>query len=403
MPSTSRRTLLGIVATGAAVSITGCSSSCPDTDTPNPSHTVETATGSGFETLPSGAWPSPRFDVANTGYTPVEPPSPTPSIQWQTTVPTGSESEAVRAPSTPIVADGTVVLATPSGVFALSLRDGTELWRQNLSPATVESPIEYGEELVSPVATGERVFCPTADGIVALALDDGGIVWRAEDVAGTGIPATTGDGLVVPTTEGVTVLDARNGSRRWMGSTDAKLPAVSDGTVVTGGERTVALDAATGDRQWTAPADSSEFPVVADGTVYLGTGDGLIGRSLSDGSERWRVDRGRFLFPPVVTPDSVYAVERPGEAGDATFAFDRRGDSQPEPRWCSAVGDAAVTAAADDALFTVRSGGLVTFTADFGDAEWRYSPREGVQPPAVLDGCVVSAATDGTVAAIGGE
>lgn len=403
MPSTSRRTLLSLVAAGAAVSITGCSSSCPDTDTPNPSHTVETATGSGFETLPSGAWPSPRFDAANTGYTPVELPSPTPSIQWQATVPTGSESEAVRAPSTPIVADGTVVLATQSGVFSLSLRDGTELWRQNLSPATVESPIEYGEELVSPVATGEKVFCTTTDGVVALALDDGGIVWRAEDVAGTGIPAITGDGLVVPTTEGVTVLDARDGSRRWMDSTDAKLPAVSDGTVVTGGERTVALDAATGDRQWTAPADSSEFPVVADGTVYLGTGDGLIGRSLSDGSERWRVDRGRFLLPPVVTPDSVYAVEQPGEAGDATFAFDRKGDSQPEPRWCSAVGEAAVTAAADDALFTVQSGGLVTFTTDFGDAEWRYSPREGVQPPAVLDECVVSAATDGTVAAIGGE
>lgn len=215
---------------------------------------------------------------------------------------------------------------------------------------------------MSPVAADGKVFCPTADGVVALALDDGGIVWRADDVAGTGIPVPTGDGLVVPTTDGLTMLDARDGSQRWMDSTEARLPTVSDGT------------------------------------VSLGTGDGLIGRSLSDGSERWRVDRGRFLMPPVVTPEGVYAVERPGEAGDATFAFDRMGDSSPEPRWCSAVGEAAVTGAADDALFAVQSGGVVEFTADFGDAEWRYSPGRRVRPPAVLDGCVVRATTDGTVA-----
>lgn len=396
-----RRDFLGTLAAGA-VSIAGCSSSCPDTDTPTPSHTVETATRSGFETLPDGAWPSPRFNAANTGYTPVEPPSPTPSIQWQTTAPTGAGDEAVHTPSAPIVADGTVVLTTSVGVIALSLRDGTERWRRNLAPTTIESAIRYGEELVAPVAADGRVFCPTANGIVALTLDDGSVVWRATDVAGTGIPTTTGDGVVVPTTDGLYMLDARDGSHRWMDSVDARLPAVSAGTVVTGGKRTVAIDAATGDRRWTAPAEHTEYPVVADGTVYLGTRDGLIGRDLSDGSERWRVDRGRFLLPPVVTPESVYAVERPGEAGDATFAFERGDDGPPEPRWCSAVGEAAVTAAADDTLFTLQSERLVTFTAAFGDAEWQYSMGESIRPPAVLDGCVLSVANDGTVAAIGG-
>ena len=403
MPSISRRTVLGIVAAGATASITGCSSSCPDTDMPEPSHTVETTTGSGFATLPGGAWPSPRFDAANTGYTPVEPPSSAPSIRWQTTVPTATGDVSVRTPGTPIVADETVVLTTSAGVFALSLRDGIERWQRDLEPTITESTVDYGEELVSPVAADGKVFCPTVDGVVALALDDGGVVWRADDVTGTGIPVPADDGLAVPTTDGLTMLDARDGSQRWLDATDARLPAVSDGTVVTGGEHTVALDAATGDRRWTAPAERSAYPVVADGTVYLGTGDGLIGRSLSDGSERWRVDRGRFLIPPVVTPESVYAVERPGEAGDATFAFDRIGASSLEPRWCSAVGEAAVTGAADDALFAVQSGGVVEFTADFGDAEWRYSPGQRVRPPAVLDGCVVSATTDGTVAGIGGE
>lgn len=333
----------------------------------------------------------------------MEPPSVPPSIRWQTTVPTGSGDEAVRMTGIPIVADETVVITTPSGVFALSLRDGTERWRKDLRPTTIDSAIEYGEEVVSPVTADGQVFCPTAEGVVALNLRDGTVAWRATDVAGTGIPATTSDGVVLPTTDGLIMLDARDGSHRWMDSTDAKLPAVADGMVVTGGERTVALDAMTGERRWTAPADNSEYPVVADGTVYLGTGDGLIGRTLEDGSKRWQIDRGRFLVPPVITPESVYAVERPGEAGDATFAFDRGGDSPPEPRWCSAVGEGAVTGAANDALFTLQSGGLVTFTADFGDAEWQYSLGERVRSPAVLDSCVVTVSTDGTVAGIGGE
>jgi outer membrane protein assembly factor BamB len=403
MPSTSRRTLLGTLAVGTVIGVAGCSSSCPDTGTPEPSHTVETADESGFDTLPSGAWPSPRFDTANTGYTPVEPPSPTPSVQWQTTVPTGTAAEAARGVGTPIVAGKTVVVTTFAGVFALSLHDGTERWRREVTPAVIESATGYGEELASPVAADGRVFCPTPDGVVALALNDGSVVWRVSDATSAGVPAVASDGLVVPTTEGLAMLDTRDGSRVWTDSAGARLPAVSDGTVVAAGEQTVAFDATTGERQWTASAESPKYPVVADGTVYLGTGDGLVGRALSDGSERWRIDRGRFLVPPVVTPESVYAVERPGEAGDATFAFDRVADAPPEPRWCSEVGEGAVTGAADGALFTLQDAGLVAFTADFGDAEWQYSPGGGIQPPAVLNGGAVSVSTDGVVAGIGGE
>lgn len=417
MPSMSRRTFLGTLAAGTVAGIAGCTSSCPDTGSPEPSHTVETAARSGFETLPGGTWPSPRFDAANTGYAPVSPPSPTPSVQWRTTVPIDSGNEDDRGTGGPIVADETVVLTTPTSVLALSLRDGTERWRRDHAPATVEPAVRGSGELVSPVAAGGRVFCPTADGVVALRLDDGSIAWRASDVAGTGIPATTDDGVIVPTIDGLTRLNARDGSRLWTASVDARLPAVADGTVVTMGEQTVALDAATGERRWTAPAGSRGYPVISDRTVYVcdaplrnDTGVGLIGRALSDGSERWRVDRGRFLSPPVVTPESVYAVEQPGEAGPATFAFDRVANSSPEPRWCS-EGGPLVTAAADDALFTLQSGGpdepggLVVFTSDFGDAEWRYSLGEShsVRPPAVLDGGLVSVSDDGVVAGIGGE
>lgn len=403
MPSTSRRAFLGTMTVGTVIGIAGCSSSCPDTDTPEPSHTVESADDSGFDTLPGGSWPAPRFDTTNAGYAPIDSFSSTPSVQWQTTVPTDAGNEDARTTGVPLVVGETVVVVTSAGVFGLSLRDGTEQWQRDLSPATVESATGYGEELASPVAADNHVFCPTANGVVALTLNDGSVAWRASDLASAGVPAVADNGLVVPTTEGLTMLDARDGSPVWTDSADARLPAVTDGTIVTGGEQTVALDAATGERQWIESADSPTYPVVVDETVYLGTGRGLVGRALSDGSERWRIDRGRFIVPPVVTPESVYAVERPGEAGDATFAFDRVANGPPEPRWCSEVGEGAVTSATEDALFTLQDDGLVAFTAAFGDAEWQYSPRGGLQPPAVLDGGAVSVSTDGVVAGIGGE
>ncbi|WP_324760941.1 PQQ-binding-like beta-propeller repeat protein [Haloarcula sp. GH36] len=403
MPSTLRRTFLGTVVSGVVAGIAGCSSSCPDTDTPEPSHTVGTADGSAFETLPDGAWPSPRFDAANTGYTTVESPSPMPSIQWRSTLPVSSGDEAAPLTTPPIVADETVLVATQRGMFGLSLRDGTERWRRDLVPATVESALGYGEKLASPIATDGTAICPTADGVVALDIGDGSVLWRTDKVTGAGTPARTGEGVVCPTADGLTMLDTRDGSPRWTASVDARDPVVADGMVVGGKDRTVALDVATGQRRWTAPTGTHEHPVVADGTVYLGTGDGLVGRALSDGSEQWRIDRGRFLTPPVVTPETIYAVESPGEAGDATFAFDRVADGKPTPRWCSQVGSGAVTAAADDGLLTLQSAGLVAFTADYGDATWRYPLRDGLQPPAVLDGGLVTVSTDGVVAALGGD
>ena len=402
MPSASRRTVLKTLAAGSVAGLAGCTSSCPDTDSPDPSHIVEPAAGSGFETLPGGTWSSPRFDATNTGYTSVEPLGDTPSVQWKTTVPASTQDRQRQSASAPVVANETVVLATRAGVVGLSLRDGTERWRRDLTPVTYESAVSYTEELVPPVVVDETVICVTAGGILALDITDGSDVWRTPDVSGSGTPGRTAEGVVVPTTDGLRMFDVRDGSERWTAPHDARLSAVADGTIVAASDRTVALDAATGETQWEVKAENDGFPVITDATVYLATGDGVVARALSDGSEQWQIDRGRFLRPPVVTPDSLYAIESPGEAGDATFAFDRVGDGQPEPRWCSQVRDGAVTAASDERVLTIQSNGLVAFTAEYGEATWRYPLEVSPQPPAVLDGGLISVLTDGTVVAIGG-
>jgi outer membrane protein assembly factor BamB len=412
MPSITRRTLLGTLAAGATVGIAGCSSSCPDSDTPEPSVVVGTDdAGSSFETPPDGSWPSPRFDAANTGHAPGRPPTDALGVQWRTTLPAPRVDGAGADASSPAVADGRVYVTTGAGAFALSLRDGTEGWRHGTTPATTGPTVGYDDELAPPVVADGRVYLATVDGVVALRAADGSVAWRATEAAATGVPTVHGDGLVVPTADGLVGLDATDGSRRWTAGVDATLPAVADGTVVASGEETVALDAATGDRRWSASTQAEFYPVVADGVVFLGTYSRLVGVGLDDGAERWTVDRGggRTFSAPVITPETVYTVERPGEAGDATFALDRTGDGAPEPRWCSYVGEGAVTAASGDHAFALQSGStepegprLVAFTERFGEATWGYAPTDRPVPPAVLDGGVVTVTRRGTVAAVGG-
>lgn len=413
MPSITRRTFLGTLAVGATVGVAGCSSSCPDSDAPEPSVVVDAGdAGGAFETLPDGSWSAPRFDAGNTGHAPVRPPTDAPTLRWRTTVPAPGVDGTAATASSPAVADGQVYVTTAAGAFALSLRDGAERWRYETTPATTGPTVGYDDELAPPVVDGDRVYLSTTDGVVALHADDGTVAWEATDAAATGVPTVADHAVVVPTAAGLAALDARDGSRRWTADVDATLPAVADGTVVAGDEETVALDAATGEQEWSASARAEFYPVVADGVVFLGTYSQLVGVALDDGTERWAVDRGggRTFSAPIVTPETVYTVERPTEAPDATFALDRIDDGAPEPRWCSYVGDGAVTAATDGHAFALQSGStgpgaprLVAFTERFGEATWGYAAVDRPVPPAILDGGVVSVTHRGTVVALGGS
>lgn len=416
MPSIHRRTLLGTIATGTVAGLAGCSSSCPDSDPPEPSAVVRPDDGGpGFDAPPTGAWPTPGFDAANTGYAPSRAiPTDAPSLRWRTTVPAPAVDDAVANASSPTVADGRVYLTTGDGVFALSLRDGTERWHEaDVRPAATAARTNYGSGLAPPIVGDGRVYVATPDAVLALDAADGTAIWRSPDLTPTGTPAVADGAVFVPTADGVRSFDAADGTRRWEANGRATTqPAVAEGTVVVSGETQLGLDAATGDRRWEADVRSDAPPAVHDATVFLGAYEGVVGLDLADGRRRWAIDRGggRRFSAPVVTPETVYAVERPGEAADATFALDRSGDGSPEPRWCSYAGDGTVAAAADGHAFALQSASpaaaasaqLVAFTARFGEATWGYAARDRPVAPALLDGGVVVTTRGGTVAALGG-
>lgn len=420
MPSIDRRALLGALAAGSFAGLAGCSSSCPDRDRPEPDAVVRADDGpaNAFETTPATDWPAPRYGPGNAGFAPpATPPAGPLGVRWRATVPTGDREETAHGASSPAVADGTVFVATAAGVSALALRDGSELWRtDDVVPTVTESTVGYGDERVPPVVGADgTVYVGAEDALVALDPADGSERWRTEGAGGFGVPAAAGDAVYAGYSgagEGVLAVDAADGTERWTVPVDdgVTLPAVVDGTVVvSGGRDTRAVDAVTGEQRWRVHLPADFYPVVADGMVYLGEDDGLHGVGLDDGAVRWTFERGsgRALSPPVVAPDALYVVERPHEAGQATFALDRTG-GEPSPRWCSYVGEGAVAAAAGEQAFVVReddfrnpSVRLVAFTDRFGDAVWGWATSEAVLPPAVLDGAVVAVTRGGTVVALG--
>jgi outer membrane protein assembly factor BamB len=148
---------------------------------------------------------------------------------------------------------------------------------------------------------------------------------------------------------------------------------------------------------------------------FVGNYDGLHAFSVSSGEVQWTVDRGsgRAFRSPIVTADSIYTVEQPGEAGAAAFALDRE-DGEPSPRWCSAIGSGSVTAATDERALAILGLGtgphaaqsIVSFSRPRGAVRWALRggshPRDWVTPPAVLDGGVIVTTRGGTVVGVGG-
>jgi hypothetical protein len=243
MPSIDRRTFLAALSAGAVAGVAGCSSSCPDTDPPEPTTVIarSDAADPGFEMLPGGTWPGPRGDAANTGYAPGGVP-PAPTVRWRTRID--------GRPAAPVVADGTAYLATDAGVVALSLRDGSERWvNADIAPATAGDT-----ERPAPPRIGDAVYVATADGVAALGVGDGAVEWR-RPVAAVDTPALAGATVVVPTAAGLIALDATDGRERW----------------------TASLGGAAG------------HPAVVDGMVVAAGGE--LGAFTTDGRERWRRDR----------------------------------------------------------------------------------------------------------------
>ncbi|MFC7200460.1 PQQ-binding-like beta-propeller repeat protein [Halospeciosus flavus] len=410
----SRRSFLqaaGLAAVGSATALAGCSSSCPDSGAPTPS-TVLTpdSTPVAADLGVTTDWPTFHHDAANTGYATDATPPSDPALSWRAAVPSDGR------PSAPVVANGAVYVRDGvGGLHALDVTDGTERW----TVETTRAPETWFAGGGSPTAHGGHVFVAGRDGVFAVDAADGTVAW-SDSLAATDSAVVAGGSVFVPTDGALAAYDAATGERRWRVSDfdgPVSRPAVAAGTVFAVGSDLVALASADGVEQWRRTVGASPtdlgFPVVADGSVFVGTYEGLVAYAPESGEVQWRFERGsgRGFTPPVVTPESLYTVEQPGEGPAAVYALDPD-TGEPRPRWCSWIGEGAVGAATDDRVFAevpapdeadVSGREVQTFRSDTGAATWQFRASEWVGAPAVVDGAVVFTTGRGDVCAVGGD
>ncbi|MFW6384728.1 MAG: PQQ-binding-like beta-propeller repeat protein [Halodesulfurarchaeum sp.] len=401
----------------------GCSSSCPDTGRPSPTDTVslfDETTGP-FETSPSGTWIAPGGNAGHTGHSTHSLPSSPLSVRWRTQLDVpATEGESLSA-SAPTVVDETVLVADSRRVHALSSRTGESLWQSEQILVT-EHDLDWEEHAHTVAPSGSSdgsVYVGTVDGIVALDGRDGTARWDESDMTDVATPTIHEGTVFALGADSLRALDS-SGTELWQRTVNrgnrSVSPAVSNGVVaVPADDGVYGFDATSGDDLWHFDRRVDTHAVLENGVCYVGNYDGLHAVSATTGERLWTYSRGdyRALLSPILTPETIYVVEQPGEAGAASFALDRT-DGEPSPRWCSYIGSGALTAATDDialGILSIGEGpnsveGVVAFAAPLGESLWAIEggshPRSWVTPPAVLDSAIVVTTRGGTVAAVGG-
>jgi outer membrane protein assembly factor BamB len=182
-----------------------------------------------------------------------------------------------KSPPTPSLADGTIYLPGLNEIYAVDTATGQEKWRLG------------GRASEGIVAVNGRAMYYYNRGLSAVSLDDRRQLWRFEpnDRSGSlrGCPAVDGDAVYARDQQIVYALDAQTGELIWK------------------------LDVGR-------PIDWKVSPVVADGTIYIGSGAGTDDQSKSclhaidtgTGRELWRLPLDADLYgsAPIVSAGVIY-------------------------------------------------------------------------------------------------
>lgn len=248
--------------------------------------------------------------------------------------------KAIRAQ--PRVSGGSVYLHSDSGhLYKLDAKSGKEAWRARVDTGseprlpTHEKGTRWDRYGSSIVADKKNVYVASRDKhLYALDLETGRERWRvaAGDIM-TATPALYRDLVIFAAYDGkVTAVSARDGRSRW--TFDAKLAVPGDLTVsgdrVLLGSRSydlISLDAATGQEQWRRYYWFSWIespPVVRDGVVYTGSSDAVnvYAINLADGALRWKTAVPGYSWQrTAVDAETVIA----GTVGAGTFPGSRAG------------------------------------------------------------------------------
>lgn len=371
---------------------------------------------------PSVQWAVTGATGARTFHPPaVTVPAARPSVVWQAPI-QGRFGQAILATGSRAVA------ATPSGIWAIDLSDGSTAWTHSYRTAGGGASLALADGTIVV-----RRFFPNADLAprrLGLSASDGTAAYaRTGSHAGSALWVPTPSGLYGIRSAGtVGAFDAAGGE--W-GETLVETGGEIWGTVTDGerlflpvnrdGRWTVeALSVPDGATAWTVslPWSSSVSMLAAgDRLVFTDVPDvrgspGARGLDPATGEIHWEFaweDDALVPWRAVATEETVFLLARPGgQREDASYRLAAVDIASGEVGWRADTDLQFPYAVAEERLVgtTVTSQfpapGLVAVDAADGSVDWRFEPGEGVGPGvAVSQGVLAFVATgDGPTLAL---
>ena len=193
---------------------------------------------------------------------------------------------SLRGHGSPVLVPGGVIVGFDNGrVAALSLRDGTPVWEQNVAIAQGRSELEQMVDVdADPVVAQGGVFAASYQGRIAgLSLQDGHIVWARALSTYTGV-AVDANNVYASDAEGrIWAFDRFSGASVW--------------------------------RQDVFQGERMSGPAVYSDYVVVGGSDGFLNwLSVDDGRllARQEVDDSRLNVTPLIAGDRVYVQSMGG-------------------------------------------------------------------------------------------
>lgn len=403
-PSTRRAVLQATGLTGLTLTagcLTGSNAFTDATDSSDDACEVGRTLHTTDLDLPTtAAWPTYQCDAGNTGYTPdaTGPTSETVDVAWRYSACAATES-GVAVRDGRVYTDGLVVDGRTGA------RNGGE-WHGHMS---------------TPTVTEELVYVGVHN-LEAREPQSGQLQWTFETdgrAGGISAPKVASGRLYVPGNiddPTLYAIHAADGSETWRYTTADRVEApvaVGDGIIFAVDESRTryALDSETGEEVWTRPverAKSWRYPVVAEGTLYWGSRNGVTACSTTDGATSW--EQSTVPGGAVAVADGSLYV-----AGEESLAALEPSTGQLQWQTTTPIVDPGPPAVTDDlvclAQTTGGSGSVIGLNSTTGEQQWQidtrgvqfgdYGSRGVPQSLAIVDESVFVATAAGDVYAIG--